>query len=228
MDFNTGSLEEWYEDYLVESHLETAFSEVRDDELNVDAFEENVRELMPNMRVAHGFCSKCQDLFDNWPNVLEKSTPNPSDTESLGSNLSIESGSEIQSDSGSDSGSGSSFVPSDIDSAIIRPYHENIYSLEASSRSGCRLCALLVQSLLDIDQLNLYRKISQRLDRLYKPAALHLAIQKWGHTHPTQFLWPNLPGKVSTDLYDARWKICSSFIKTVGTYMGILYVISAK
>ena len=71
------------------------------------------------------------------------------------------------------------------------------FELEGSTRSGCRFCTFLLQSFKDNKTLDIFRKIEARLDHLKENALLSLSIQHDG-TSPSQNVWLNLPGKVST------------------------------
>jgi hypothetical protein len=62
---------------------------------------------------------------------------------------------------------------------IVRKY--DTFSMEAAARSGCQFCACVLQSLLDSQVLELYRKIEVRLEKLQTRSVSSLTIGGWGH-----------------------------------------------
>lgn len=69
-------------------------------------------------------------------------------------------------------------------------------SLEAAARSGCQLCACLLQTLRDCDygeMLGLYRRIERRLEILEARSTSSLVIGNWG-TLDARSLKMTLPG----------------------------------
>jgi hypothetical protein len=101
---------------------------------------------VPGIHITEGFCSVCQNSFDNWPNLI-KPPPKPDRENCSAPRESTESTVDAHSDSDSDSDSDSSEYG--LGKPATRPCHKNTYALEASSRNGCRFCALLVQSMVD-------------------------------------------------------------------------------
>lgn len=62
---------------------------------------------------------------------------------------------------------------------VVRRY--DTFYLEAAARSGCEFCACVLQTLLDSEALELYRKIESRLERLKSHRTSCLTIGGWGH-----------------------------------------------
>ncbi|KAE8448134.1 hypothetical protein EG329_009738 [Mollisiaceae sp. DMI_Dod_QoI] len=167
-------LKEWLQEYMAVdgNHLakdSDVIQAVKSDELDADFVEQRIRELAPEAPNTQGFCTKCQCLFDNWPTIGGSSTR--------------------EHDSRPDPNGGG------WEHAVARPC--NTFELEASTRSGCRFCAFLLQSLKDTEILDTFRKIEARLYHLNENATSSLSIQNWG-TNPIQLLWLNLPGTVCT------------------------------
>ena len=142
---------------------------VNSDELDADFIEQRIFESIPKLLITKGFCIKCQDLFDNWP--------------TLGRSSLREHNSEPDDDE------------EGWEHAVARSC--STYELEGATRSGCRFCAFLLQSLKDSKLLETFRKIEARLYYLDKNATSSLSVQNWG-TNPLQILWLNLPSKVCT------------------------------
>ena len=74
---------------------------------------------------------------------------------------------------------------------VVRRY--DTYYLEAAARSGCELCACVLQTLLDSKALALYRKIEFRLETLKSDMISCLTIGGWGHV-TIRTLKMTLPG----------------------------------
>lgn len=114
------------------------------------------------------FCTKCTQLFDNWPTLGGLSTRTY--------------GSRPGSEGGWEHTSATSY---------------STFELEGSARSGCRSCSFMLQTLEDYDLLDTFRKIEMRLIRLGSPAKCLLSIQNWG-SNPAQCLWLSFPSKECT------------------------------
>lgn len=75
MDDSAEDLEEWYAKYtaaeddrkLIRSDIIKALD---DDKLDIDSVEKWIKESMPHIDIAHGFCSTCQSSFDDWPDMV--------------------------------------------------------------------------------------------------------------------------------------------------------------
>ena len=74
---------------------------------------------------------------------------------------------------------------------VVRRY--DTFYLEAATRSGCELCACVLQTLLDSEALSLYRKIELRLETLQSNRISCLTIGGWGHV-TIRTLKMTLPG----------------------------------
>jgi hypothetical protein len=226
MDHDTKSLEEWYADYMVESAWGNrdffscdTFKALSDDELDISLTERRIGELMPSIHITEGFCSVCQNSFDNWPNLIKP--PSKPDRENCSApRESTEFTVDVHSDSDSDSDSDSSEYG--LGKPATRPCHKNTYALEASSRNGCRFCALLVQSMVDEDLLDIYRKIEERLCRLAKSVSLQISVQRWGGNGHSQNLWLNFPGKLCLDVNSSASHLTSSYVEASGKCPGVL------
>lgn len=162
----------WFQDYMaVDGGKLLKESEViqavNSDDLDVDFIEQRIQEAAPISLATKQFCAKCKDLFDNWPTIGGSSTR----------------------------GHDSKPEPGGWEHAIARSC--NTFELEGSTRSGCRFCAFLLQSLKDNNMLDIFRKLESRLYHLNENAMSSLSIQNWGG-NPVQILWLNFPGKVCT------------------------------
>jgi hypothetical protein len=165
---------EWFQEYMAaDGNNLSAGSDiiqaVVSDDLDIKFVEQQIQESGPRAPIVNGFCDRCQNLFDHWPTIGGSSTR------------------EHDSMPNSDRGD---------EHTVARPC--STFELEASTRSGCRFCTFLLQSLKDSDFLDTLRKIEARLYCLDEKALSSLSIQNWG-TNPTQLLWLNLPGKICTN-----------------------------
>jgi hypothetical protein len=166
-------LKGWYQDYiavdaddLYKDHL--LIQSVNSDKLDESFVEQRILESTLGLSVTKGFCIKCQDLFDNWP-TLGHSSPSTQDSE------------PNHDDEG-------------WEHTVARSC--STYELEGGARSGCRMCAFLLQSLKDDELLETFRKIEARFYRLDNNTMSSLSVQNWTTEH--QILWLNLPGKMCT------------------------------
>lgn len=175
---------EWFQKYTAAegdylSRFSSIVRAVHSDELDDEFVEQRIKESASNDPIVKGFCVICQSLFDHWPTLGDSSTR--------------QHDSEPTTDKG-------------WEHAVARSC--STFELEASTRSGCRFCTFLLQSLKDGNALETFRKIEARLYKLDESALPSLSIQNWG-TNPLQLLWLNLPGKRCTS--------CNSGIaRTVG------------
>lgn len=187
-------LKEWFQKYTVAdanklSKDSDVIKVVNSDELDADFVEQQIRESLPKAQVMKGFCTKCQDLFDNWPTIGGSSTRNHD----------------------------SKPVPGGWEHDIAQSY-SSTFELEGSACSGCKFCTFLLQNFKDTELLDTFRKIETRLYQLGKNAELALSIQNWG-TNPVQILWLNLPDKVCTGCNSGialHGKFDSSFLPASG------------
>ncbi|KAI9642444.1 hypothetical protein NHQ30_009249 [Ciborinia camelliae] len=169
---NDEDLERWFEEYksIDAEKLETSHNvieAVSSDELDEDFVERQIQESQPS-HVIRGICTKCQNLFDNWPTLDNSST--------------VENYS----------------VPCQERWAwkhTVSQRSSSTFELEASMRAGCRFCAFLLQSLKDDELLETFRKIEVRLIHLHDDSTSSLSIQNFGMA-AGQTLWLNLPGKI--------------------------------
>jgi hypothetical protein len=186
---------QWYQEYIAadgddlykHSPLVQA---VEPDELDSDFIEQRILDSIPTLPVTKGFCTKCQDLFDNWPTVGRLSL--------------IDHDSEPTDEEG-------------WEHVVTRSC--STYEVEAATRSGCRFCAFLLQGLKGSELLETFRKIEARLYNLDMNGTSSLSIQNWGTT-PSQILWLNLPGKVCTSCNSgiaSDVKFDSCFLPASGT-----------
>lgn len=164
---------EWFREYTAAagnrlSPNSDIVQAVDSDELDAKFVEQRIKESTPNVPIVKGFCAKCQSLFDHWPTIGDSST-------------------RVHNSKPSPDGG--------WEHTVARPC--NTFELEGSTRSGCRFCTFLLQSLKDTNLLGTFRKIEARLCHLDENALSSLSIQNWG-TSPIQLLWLNLPGKICT------------------------------
>jgi hypothetical protein len=164
---------EWFQEYMAAdsddlSEDSDIIRAVVSDELDVKFVEQRIQESGPRAPIVNGFCAKCQNLFDHWPTIGGSSTR--------------EHDSEPTSDWG-------------WERTIALSC--STFGLEYSTRSGCRFCTFLLQSLKDSNLLDTFRKIEARLYYLDENALSSLSIQNWG-TYPIQLLWLSLPRKTCT------------------------------
>ncbi|KFY31157.1 hypothetical protein V493_01333 [Pseudogymnoascus sp. VKM F-4281 (FW-2241)] len=142
---------------------------VDSDELDAKFVEQRITESTPNSPIVKGFCAECQSLFAHWPVLGGSSTR--------------------KYDSTGDSDEG-------WEQTVARSC--STFELEGATRTGCRFCTFLLQSLKDGNLLGTFRKIEARLYLLNENAPSSLSIQNWV-SNSKQLLWLNLPGKVCTD-----------------------------
>ncbi|KAK8123159.1 HET-domain-containing protein [Apiospora sp. TS-2023a] len=167
MASDTDELRTWYTSYLA-CDQDSSYDLVRDvmsDHLDQASTEQRIHSLASSIRVAHGYCSTCQDMLDNWP---------------LRSYTLAEQESYHSQDA---------FPPSKY--ALARTFHT--IQIEASARSGCKFCALLFQILKDWDDLDTFRRIEARLDRLGEPAASCLSVETC--SADKQSFWVDFPNR---------------------------------
>lgn len=150
-----GTLEEWYNTYKATTHeIPRKFLNTLDgDVLNDESTEKEVIALMPSSQVVGGFCSKCQNIFDDWP---WPSFDNDDDDKDKNKDTFVYT------------------VYEPWERRYVTLCHRHVNGLEASRRNGCRLCAMLIQTLIDSNLLWIYRAIEQRLRRLTKPTDLRV------------------------------------------------------
>jgi hypothetical protein len=165
---------EWFREYTAADGNDLSIysdivKAVDSDELDAKFVERRIKELAPDAPIVKGFCAKCQSLVDHSPTIGDSSTRKHD--------------SKPNSDEGWEH--------------TVARWSCSTFELESSTRSGCRFCAFLLQSLKDSDSLDTYRKIEARLYDFDETASLSLSVQNWG-TNPLQLLWLNLPGKVCT------------------------------
>lgn len=167
---------QWFQEYsLLEPNKLYKDSEllkaVNTDELDLDLIEQRVQQSTPTTPLTNGFCSKCQEMFDNWPTL------------GISPKMTHES------------------KPADFphgegwETAVVRPC--STFELEGATRAGCRFCTFLLHSLTATGMLETFRKVEIRLDHLGEDATTSLSVQNWGKS-PVQILWLNLPNKVCT------------------------------
>lgn len=163
---------DWFQEYMgVDGNSLRKESEsiqaVISDELDQDFIEQRIQEGAPKSLTTERFCAECKSLFDNWPTIGGSSTREHD----------------------------SKPEPGGWEHAVARSC--TTFELEGSTRSGCRFCAFLLQSLKDNKMLETFRKLESRLYHLNENAMSSLSIQNWGG-NPIQILWVNFPGKVCT------------------------------
>ncbi|KAK7916913.1 heterokaryon incompatibility protein [Apiospora marii] len=65
-------LRSWHEDYMEDKRIKLSSSVitvVETDKLNYHQIERRIEGLATSVEVADGFCTKCQDRFDHWPDT---------------------------------------------------------------------------------------------------------------------------------------------------------------
>ncbi|KAK6821882.1 hypothetical protein PG987_014707 [Apiospora arundinis] len=167
MASDTEALRIWYTSYLA-CDADSSYDLVRDvvsDPLDHVEIEQQICRLASSIRVAHGYCSTCQDMFDHWP---------------------LRSYTLTEQESYHSQGA---FPPSRY--ACARTFHS--VEIEASARSGCKFCALLFQMLKDWDQLDTFRRIEARLDRLGERATSCLSVETC--SADKQSFWFDFPNR---------------------------------
>lgn len=187
----------WFQEYLrLEPNKLKKESEllkvVNLDEVDPIAIEQRIQQSTPAVPLTNGFCTNCQQTFDNWPTVGVSSQMTHLSTPS-------------------DFADGKGW-----ETAVAR--YCTTFELEGAARAGCRFCTFLLQGLRDTELLDTYRKVETRLYRLGEKATMSLSIQGWGR-NPIQILWLNLPGKVCTNCNSGvavDSKFYSSFIPESG------------
>ncbi|KFZ02239.1 hypothetical protein V500_00347 [Pseudogymnoascus sp. VKM F-4518 (FW-2643)] len=170
---------EWFREYTAAggnriSSDSDVIQAVDSDELDAKFVEQRIKESTPNVPIVKGFCAKCQSLFDHWPTIGDSST-------------------KVDDSKPSPDGGWHHTVARQH--TVARPC--STFELEGSTRSGCRFCTFLLQSLKDSNLLGTFRKIEARLCHLDENALSSLSIQNW-EGNPIQLLWLNLPGKICT------------------------------
>jgi len=63
------NLGEWYKEYLASSVGEKVLF---NDKFDKATFEENIGKLLPQVPVSNGYCPTCQNLLDQWPEIIKK------------------------------------------------------------------------------------------------------------------------------------------------------------
>lgn len=168
-------LESWYERYTRADGQSldmdsTVIVDVQDDELNEASLEACIIKLAEEVEVTGRFCVECQALFDDYPDLGDPTIDCPS----TGKNW---------------PGSGM-----DWKHTVARTCHT--FVVEAASRRGCKMCALLLQLMKDHDTLATFRRVEARLAYLKSRELASLSVQNWG-TNTSQLLWVNFPGKIN-------------------------------
>lgn len=169
-------IRQWYDDYIAADICKLTataplIKAVQDDELDVARLEERIEDFRSQVLVTGRFCTDCQALFDNWPDLSDDTTTHPDGTPCF-------------------PGTGADWMH-----AITRSC--NVIQLEAAARNGCLFCALLVQKLKDTEELDVLHRIVARIESLGESAETKISLQNWGR-NSAQLLWLNWPGKVST------------------------------
>lgn len=204
-DLPSQDLQKWHDEYMatdgnsLKKDSEVLLA-VNDDSLDNEAFEEEVQQFVAH--VEGGFCLQCRTLFNNWPD-LQKTTPE---------NLDTTEDSKLHKEGWEHHVSAKRF---------------RTHELEASTRQGCRFCALIRQILVDRDMLDTFRKIEGRLVQFTEDTKIALSIQNWGKfaINKCLLLWPNLPGKVCTSCNSGTalsTKFQSSVVPVPGMLLEIL------
>ena len=86
-----------------------------------------------------------------------------------------------------------------VDSSVHKSHAKSSIELEASSRNGCRLCMLWMQS-IPSTTLEIFHKIENRLNELKKPTTIYILIPYNGEigVPRRRCLILCSPGKIST------------------------------
>ncbi len=205
-DEQGNDVKRWYQEYTAADGNDLykdspLIQVVNSDHLDADFIEQRILESLQRLPITKGFCIKCQELFDNWP-TLGRSSLREHDSK------------PDQDEEG-------------WEHAVARSC--STYELEGATRSGCRFCAFLLQSLKESELLQTFRSIEARLYHLDENATSSLSIQNWGAC-PQQLLWLNLPGKVCSNCnagIASAVKFDSCFLPVSGTlYRCITNVLS--
>lgn len=200
-DTTTSGFQKWYDEYrALDGNSLSGDNEillaVANDILDNQTFEEDVAKFTAHVK--GGFCLQCQNLFNNWPD--------------LQANVSEDV------DPGQDS-----IVHKEGWEHHVSLKRFRAHELEASTRQGCRFCALIRQILIDTDMLEIYRKVEARVIQFDEDAKMALSIQNWGKFSITkcQLLWPNLPGKICTSC-NSGTALSTKFLSGVVPIPGII------
>lgn len=132
-------LRTWHEEYREPQFVDITdcapIRAVKSDKLNHKHIERRIQKLAASAGVADGFCIKCRDRFDHWPDTGTPTFP-----------------------------------------AIVLPWPFNTLELEASTMSGCKLCAFLFSFFTRGPDpcLELVRKVEGRLEALGRNYDTHL------------------------------------------------------
>ncbi|KAF2846354.1 HET-domain-containing protein [Plenodomus tracheiphilus IPT5] len=167
-------LELWHRNYQAASgslkSRDAVIQETQSDQLDEDTIKTCIAELAEEVPVANGFCSDCQHLFNNWPDLGDLEVKDP--------------------------GTGLNWVGSGADwkHTVAKECHTLV--IEAAVRNGCKFCAFILQTIVDAELLGTFRRIEARLGYLNDRAMASLSLQNWG-INTQQLLWINFPGKVS-------------------------------
>lgn len=181
---NNSNLNDWYTEYMAESAYgvsrdSAVIKAVEADKLNTDLIERSIREKMSQITVTDSFCTTCQNLFDNWPELAVSSNSAESPYSGIDSAPESEGGWEH---------------------TATRPFHTD--ALEASTRNGCKFCTYMLQLLRDDGLIETFRKIEARMGQLDKESLCTLSIQNWGSNGNNQLLWLNFPNSQCTHCND--------------------------
>lgn len=205
-DLPRHDLQKWYDEYMATDGNDLSLESevilaVKDDFLDNKAFEKEVENFVAH--VENGFCLQCRTLFDSWPALQDMTFDKPDAGE----------------DSESDDGGWEYYVSA---KRFTTP------EMEASTRQGCRFCALIRQALIDSETLETYRQVEGRLAQFHKGSKIALSIQNWATEG--QILWPNLPGKVCTGCNSGtalETKFYTSVVPVPGMLLDIIGVRNA-
>lgn len=175
---SAATLEEWCSLYLNAADTSSELGPllktlVTPEPVHLEAAEVRVAEAMKEMTVAGGFCSTCQSILDNWPDLTQYNIRARLAEEAEGR----KSGTYPMSHS---SGSDSRFwIHPQHGTTVDFPYHEDIVRRMASARNGCKLCALIISCLRHNGALNLYIEIDRRLHKFGKSSQIYMATSSW-------------------------------------------------
>lgn len=168
---SVATLEEWYSVYLnaEESELGPILKPL--EAASLEFAEVRVAEAMKEMTVVGGFCSTCQSMLDNWPDLAQYDVLAriKQDSERRKSGIS-----PVLHGHGSDS----RFWIHPLHGVTVDlPYQDDIVRRTASARNGCKFCAIYIGFLKDLDDVyTIYVEIDRRLHKLGKSSQLHMAV----------------------------------------------------
>ncbi|KAK8104633.1 uncharacterized protein PG998_011666 [Apiospora kogelbergensis] len=191
------SLREWYESYMAADgnalrEHSPLVQAVKSDDLDTDAIEQRICDLVQIVYVTEGFCARCHYMFDNWPLQSYTVSCSSESSDSLDSEdeEDLEYSEETEETEETEEKEHGQLP---WKHARVGLYHT--LEIEAAARSRCKFCAFLLQMLKDDRMLQTFRQIESRLDQLGEQSTISLSIH---HRGGEDLLWYNMPNKLAS------------------------------